>query len=392
MAKEKKINSRALLDEAQSNRERCGQISERLTALADVVRNEKRELNKDETDEQKALSRELNSLLLREQAIQGEMVAIRQLDKEDALASQYPTIRLRELMDSNQKTTIVLQREVTPATTAALANTGVIPIAQQEIMKPLRSGLIWDKVGINVHTGLVGSLRWPSHSKAVAQWADEAEVLVDKSIDYSKLEMSGTRLGIAIPVTREQLYNSEGIVEQVINEEMPQAISDAINKAVFALEVPGKAPKGPFVDLVAAADAAPIDMSTPSKAFKALAKIKANLLATGITPKALCWVMSFAQKADFETTPRDAGSGIMLCESDHILGLPVFCTQEMGEGYVGLGDFSYLAAGFFGNLQFIVDPYTLARKNSVDFVLNNNFGMVALRPEAFKLTKITPAV
>ena len=99
--------------------------------------------------------------------------------------------------------------------------------------------------------------------------------------------------------------------------------------------------------------------------------------------------MSYAQKAEFETTPKDAGSGIMICENDKILGLPVFCTPEIEDGYIGLGDFSYLAAGFFGNLSFIVDPYTLSRENSVDFVLNNNFGMVVLRKEAFALIKVS---
>lgn len=362
---------RELIERHQAN---CSRMEE----IADTCERENRDRTETETAEYERLVRENQVLQMRMQVLNAPAPA----------ATVSATRQLRDLMNSDRKAVITLNREITPATTADFKDTGIIPVSEQEMLKPLRAGLIWDKVGINIRTGLVGSLRWPSHSRATATWADEAEELVDSKIDYSKLEMTGTRLGIAIPVTREQLYNSEGIVEQVIYEEMPQSITDAINKAVFSLEVTGKAPKGPFVDLKTDADASPVDMSTPVKALKALAKMKAGILKSGIIPRALCFVMTYAQKAELETTPRDAGSGIMICENDHILGLPVFCTQEISEGYIGIGDFSYLAAGFFGNIQFIVDPYTLSRKNSVDFVLNNNFGMVVLRKEAFALAKI----
>jgi hypothetical protein len=43
--------------------------------------------------------------------------------------------------------------------------------------------------------------------------------------------------------------------------------------------------------------------------------------------------------------------------------------------------------GLFGDIHFIVDPYTQSRKNVVDFVLNANYAISVLRKEAFaKLT------
>ena len=66
-----------------------------------------------------------------------------------------------------------------------------------------------------------------------ASFADEAERLTDSKIDWGKLETSGHRLGIAIPVTREELEDSHGIVENVVKEEMPAAIVDEINAALF---------------------------------------------------------------------------------------------------------------------------------------------------------------
>ena len=47
--------------------------------------------------------------------------------------------------------------------------------------------------------------------------------------------------------------------------------------------------------------------------------------------------------------------------------------------------------GLFGDMSFVIDPYSQARKDAVDFVLNVNYGTTTLRKEAFALAKVTPA-
>lgn len=56
-----------------------------------------------------------------------------------------------------------------------------------------------------------------------------------------------------------------------------------------------------------------------------------------------------------ESTPRDAGSGLMIIENDKIAGVPVFCTNYInndGGIHVGLGVWSYQALGQFGEQRF----------------------------------------
>ena len=108
--------------------------------------------------------------------------------------------------------------------------------SEQEMLEPLRAGLIYGKVGITIRTGLVGSLRWPKHGKAVAKFLGEAEKLTESKIDWDKITVAPKRLGVAIPVTRQELFNSEGVVESVIKAEMPQAIIDKINDALFTTD------------------------------------------------------------------------------------------------------------------------------------------------------------
>ena len=83
-----------------------------------------------------------------------------------------------------------------------------------------------------------------------------------------------------------------------------------------------------------------------------------------------------------------------MIENDMLCGLPVYTTNCIKNGateYIGLGDWRYQPMGLFNSVRFIVDPYSQARKDSVDFVLNVDYGTVTLRPEAFVLGKVTSA-
>lgn len=228
------------------------------------------------------------------------------------------------------------------------------------------------------------------HTKAVGQFADEGERLTDSKVDFDKLTVSPRRLGIAIPVTKEDLESSQGIVESVIREEMPAAIVDLVNDAMFTTSktfkdkdgnTKNRVIYGPFVK--AAENPFAFAGEVPTR--RELLKMKAQVLTAGIKLTHPCWVMTENMKAELEDTKVDVGSGRFLCEGDTILGYPVFTTPTIGEGNIGFGDWSYQAAGFFGSTSLIVDPYTLARQNSTDFVLNGHFATVTLREDAFVL-------
>ena len=378
--KKKTVQVRELVDKYQTN---CNRISE----IADTCEREQRERNEAEDAEYKALSRENQVLQMRMHALAVESNTQQNVDTDEVLREM--------LLNKNSKVTISLMREVTPQTTAALADTGIIPVQEQEMLKPIRLGLIYDKVGLTIRSGLIGTLRWPKHSKAVASFADEAERLTDSNIEWGKLETSGHRLGIAIPVTREELEDSHGIVENVVKEEMPAAIVDEINAALFtttkdytAKDGSTKQRKvyGPFVK--AAETVTNFAASVPTR--KELLKIVSGV-ASKVKMIAPCWIMTEAMKAELRDVKVDVGSGRFLCENDMILGYPVFTTEAIGADYIGFGDWSYQAAGFFGAMNLVVDPYTLARNNSVDFVLNTRFGTVTLREEAFVLGKVKNA-
>ena len=63
----------------------------------------------------------------------------------------------------------------------------------------------------------------------------------------------------------------------------------------------------------------------------------------------------------------------------------MFTTSYAQEGAVYFGAFEYAPMGLFGDMNIIVDPYSQARKNAIDFVLNVDFAITVLRQEAFAI-------
>ena len=175
------------------------------------------------------------------------------------------------------------------------------------------------------------------------------------------------------------------------------------------------------------------------------ALMKAKVLETGINGDHLCWVMTKSMKAILEGRPiNESGVFVPMVQDDKLCGLPIFTANFLRNGvvsykkstyadstctwascdavdepdyvvtcgpndeaavlaalnctasnkvvkittvteYIGIGDFGYQPTGLFGVLRFVVDPYTQARRDAIDFVLNSDYATKTLRPEAFML-------
>lgn len=367
------INLRSLIDKFQEN---CDRISE----IADACANENRERTDAETEEFNALSRANEVLRMKMAAASADY------NREVGNAAERATATLRENLSAGRRTRIQFVREYMMV--EDVAKGGIIPVNVQEILKPLAEGLILSKVGLPFNTGLAGDYIWPCYEAIEATVQDEAVALTDTKFELSKLTATPQRVGVAMPVTNQTINQTDNLIVKIVNEVIPDGVARLLNKIMIGTEKVNNATTlvGPFVAL----KDSPVELSA-EPTFKEFNIMKAKLLATGIDGANLCWVMTQYQKAIAEATPKDVGSGIMVCENDRIAGIPVFCSHYIGEGYIGLGDWRYQPTGLFGDIRLIVDPYSKARQDSVDFVLNADFGTTTLRPEAFALAKVADA-
>lgn len=435
MKKDKKLNVRELVDKYQAN---CDRISE----IAKTCETEQRERNEGETTEYEALVRENQLLQMKMQAASAEYLRENPNAREEAIKI------IRENAANGKKTEIVFVRET--MLVSDVNSGGIVPLNIQDIMKPLQEGFILDKVGLPMPTGLVGDYVWPMYEMVEATVLGEGATLGDTKIPFSKLTASPARIGIAVPVSNQALNQSDGLLETIVREIMPMAVRQLLNKILFSGAAVNQAAAtagliGPYAKDSIRAKIVQLS-STPT--FEQLNKnMKAAVLETGIAGEHLCWVMTKSMAAILEGTPINSnGIYVPMLQNGILCGLPVYTTNAIANfatkymkytagqtnawadytlqdgdtvtytvvgdseahalakitspaggkiakvtvrtEYIGLGDWRYQPMGLFGSLRFIVDPYSQARKDSVDFVLNTDYGTKTLRDEAFALGQV----
>ena len=422
----KKLNVRELVNKYQANCDRIGEIAE-------TCEKEQRERTEVEEKEFAALTRENQLLQMKMQVATAEHL------RENPNAAADAVKVIRENASRGQKSEIIFVRDLMMV--SDITGGAIIPLNVQEIIKPLTEGFILDKVGLPMPTGLSGDFVWPMYEMVEAQIAGEGVALSDTNIPFSKMTAAPERVGIAIPVTNQSLNQSDGVLEMIVREIMPRAIRLLLNKVLFSTKKVNGATNlvGPFVGKVATA----VALSAVPTFTELNVNMKAKLLETGIDGEHLCWIMTKSLAATLEGTPvNEKGIFMPMLQNGMLCGLPVYTTNVIRDvaktykkwsgsawtdytltkddtikgqvakaselpttgntsgdiyliaditEYIGLGDWRYQPMGLFGTLRFIVDPYSQARKDSVDFVLNTDYGTKTLRTEAFLLGKVAKA-
>lgn len=290
---------------------------------------------------------------------------------------------------SGGKKEFALSREYTGMDTSDITAGGMIPLTIKDILPPLEMGLIFDKVGIPVQTGVSGNLQWPVLGSVEATIKGETVALTDESLDLSKINAKHVRLGITIPVSNQAINDSYTDLVSLIQGQLKAGLSRTLNRVTFSHENFTSDLHGPFAGAKAKGTFAD---ATPT--YKELLGMKGALAGTGVEMNGFCYVMSEAMKATLEATPIDAGSGRMVIENGSINGYPVFTTEYINYGsdkakanveYIAAGCFGYLAANQHGEVRLIVDPYTRAKEDVVQITLNADWSLTTLRAEAFAL-------
>lgn len=371
---------------------RIGEINTRLAEIARSAEAEGREFTKEEQAEINSLTREKSwrtTMLQAGPAYSGGMEreaehrSLESMIREAVGKGGLQTIPLfRNEGDSAQTTP-------TPVTivTADAVSGAIVPLTVGEIIKPLVEGVIYNKIGIRMPTGLAGDYVWPVVGSTLkAEFVGEGVALTAQGIDLDKISANKQRLGVTVELTRESIFQSRGLIEQLVREQIGEVFPVALNEVILGGSTKGNL-KSPFATAKCAKKTI---AAIGSGTMKELAKIKAEKLNAGYSSAGMVWVMDEGTKAELECTPRDAGSGMMLVENDRLLGLPIFCSHVMN-GKIGLGDFRYQVCGQFGDFSFVVDPITKAKEDKICLTLNGYFSTTTLREDAFTLITVTPA-
>lgn len=246
-----------------------------------------------------------------------------------------------------------------------------------DIIGPLEKGMIMDKVGCHIQTGLTEDWAYPVVEAVEATIAGEAVAISDDDIDISAVKPAPQRVAVTVPVTRTALAMTDNKLYEIVTSSLQKAIQRTLNKWMFSRTALSGV-NGLFVN------PATTKTFTGTPSYADICGFVGAVDSTGIVPSATAaFVMNNAMRATLKATPRVAGGDRMVIENDMIDGVPVFVTEYAPADTVYYGYFSYALVGQFGDSTLIVDPYTLAKKNQVQFTLNSFWDIKPARTQAF---------
>lgn len=375
---------------------RIREINARFKEMADLIEKEKRSMTADEVAEKDALTAEKAVLELRMAQVDNIPSASEQQESRSQMFAECVRYLRRGVYGDNlpeEYRSLIAENGMLVPLTRDVNSTSVIPIVPLtigEVIEPLEKGLILDKVGCKVQTGMVGAWQFPVVAGGVeAELQDENVDLTDKKIDITKLTPSPKRVCISIPVSNRAIDQSAGVILDIVRKQLSMALQRLLNKWMFSKDMVTNASDGCFVK--AYADPA-VTCNGDTPIWAEVLQIEAKVLESGVVPDGTAaWVCRASMLAKLKAAPKDAGSGRFIVEDGMIDGYPVFVTEYVEKDTLGFGVFSYELVGQFGEMRMTVDSTSaaVAKKNLTYFVFNTDFDMLTLRSEAFAVGKTT---
>lgn len=344
---------------------------------------EGRELNEQEKAQHAALLREWEANKREITLLNIEREAAASAPKKSANQLLRETVKaVREgKLDGN----FALTREATSTITSGIIQVGEktnmetagIPVSIQDIIKPLEAELVYSKVGLKVQTGVRGKIQWPVLDNSIeVSVGGELDTVDTKVLEFDKITTTPYKLGISVEVSNEAINDEAFDLIGLITEQIGRGTGRTLNKRVLALSAPSV--KADFVGpLVSHKQAVTFAGAVPT--YAELKALKGKVLASNASMAGFCYIMDAAMYSALEATPKDAGSGRFVIEGGKIDGDVIFLTDltEYANKVV-CGCFAYEALNQHGATNFIVDPYTQAKKNITVFTLNAEWSLTYL--------------
>ena len=348
---------------------------------------EGRELNEQEKAQHAAL--------LREWEANKREITLLNIERDAAAAAPKKTANqmLRETVKAVREGKVdgnfALTREATSTITSGIIQGGEktnmesagIPVSIQDLIKPLEAELVYSKVGLKVQTGVRGKIQWPVLDNSIeVSVGGELDTVDTKVLEFDKITTTPYKLGISVEVSNEAINDEAFDLIGLITEQIGRGTGRTLNKRLLALSAPSV--KADFVGpLVSHKQAVTFAGAVPT--YAELKALKGKVLASNASMAGFCYIMDAAMYSALEATPKDAGSGRFVIEGGKIDGDVIFLTDltEYANKVV-CGCFAYEALNQHGATNFIVDPYTQAKKNITVFTLNADWSLTYLvRPK-----------
>jgi len=252
----------------------------------------------------------------------------------------------------------------------------------QGVMLPTDVLGVW-KRDLNV----VGNVAIPKKTAASASgWiSTEGGAASESEPTFGTVSLTPKNVGAFTDMTRQLILQSTPAIEQLVRDDLTQALALAIDKG--ALEGSGSSGQ-PTGILNTSGVNKPTSFAAAVPTFAEMVAMETAVAEDNALFGNLAYITDAATYGGLKTKAKDAGSGMFVLEGGQANGYNVIRTQQATAGNVYFGNFADCMIGMWGGLDLTVDPYTasttgtvrivalqtidVALRNAVSFAYNND--------------------
>jgi HK97 family phage major capsid protein len=292
----------------------------------------------------------------------------------------------------------VLSHKVITRSTLVAASGPTVPTVKVGFIDALYARLVLTRLGAQTLSGLTSNVDFPLLSTApTVAWAAENDAASDAGAALNKVSLTPHRLTNFIPISKLLLIqDAVGIEERLWNTFIEATIAQL---QYGVINGGSNAPTGILATSNIGSVAGGTNGAAPTLAhilslIKAVAIVNADIGSLGfLTSPMVRWKL---QNTNIATGyPQMVWD---LLQNDSLLGYKVGVTTSSsdtltkgGSGAVCssiiFGNFNDLTIGQFGALDLTVDPYTGAKSNLINLILNGFYDAAVMRPASFAAMK-----
>jgi HK97 family phage major capsid protein/HK97 family phage prohead protease len=270
------------------------------------------------------------------------------------------------------------------AYTVSDEGTDVVGTDVFDIFAPLRAKNVLTDAGVRVISGIKNNVQVPVFGVTEAKFANETADASDGSGSITSVKLSPKRVTAKVPVSLELLAQDSVGIENMIREDLQNAVYAAVEDKVFGRQAESTDVYAGIINGVANASIS--DVST----FAALTNMEATVETANVDVSKCKYVVSPSGRGKLRAMPKSTKTTELVMQQGEIDGTEVLSTGHLNDVSVGViyGDFSNIVVGTWDNVQIdtVRDTASLSA-GTVNLIVNAYVDVKCARKNAFAFGK-----
>ena len=254
-----------------------------------------------------------------------------------------------------------------------------------DLFAPLRAKNVLTDAGVRVISGIKNNVQIPVFGATEAKFADETANASDGTGAITSVKLSPKRVTAKVPVSLELLAQDSVGVEQMIREDLQNAVYAAVEDKVFGRQAES-------TDVYAGLCKWPVDASIMDcSTYAGITNAEAAAEGLGVDTVDCKWIVSPSAKAKLRAMPKSTKSTQLTLEGGEIDGTPVLSTGHLNDVSINgiYGNWSDVVIASWDNVQLDVVRDTASLSAGLaNIIVNAYVDMKCVRPAAFSYVKI----